>query len=293
MQKFITGLNGGLNSMNAIMSAVNYSDLLIITLPYNRHNFDRVLVVTDTKCEKEVKYICEPLNSEVYVTDSFYYKGASFAKWRALEEALDVCDYRYGWLCLMDADVLWPKNLGIREGYGQILIGEPTDSWHFRIHPGQLCSPLRRMWLQCPNNPFPIRYTDMMLGGIRVPGEEHWKEFPIHRNVNEWAGYTQIFNCADPVLGDAPWHQIDWKHAGGADSFFQNKWPKDRKIRPTFEVLHLGTAGVNWFGRSSEYMDNTLPEDRQQKHQAYMDIWPQRRQRQREGLDPFEPEKIK
>ncbi len=113
-----------------------------------------------------------------------------------------------------------------------------------------------------------------------IPDEPIWKGFPIHRNVAEWAGYTQIFHCDDPALGKTPWHEIDWTHAGGADSFFQAKWPAEKKVRPPWEVLHLGPAGENWLGRTSTLLDGTVPEKQQANKAAIKELWRSRRERE-------------
>jgi hypothetical protein len=198
--------------LNAVLVCVDYADILAITLPYNRHHFDRVLIVTapDDACLAFT-------GVEFHVTDAFYRNGARFNKWLALEEALDAKDYRRGWLCIMDADILWPRVA-------------PLD-----LQFGRLYSPHRRMKAElefCP--------------------ESEWIRYPLHRNTAEWAGYSQVFHCDDPVLGKSPWHEVDWTHAGGADSFFQRKWAHENKIRPTFEVLHLGEPGINWMGRADK-----------------------------------------
>lgn len=223
--------------MRAILVCVDYADLLAVTLPYNRPHFDEVMVVTacgDTATSE----LCTKLGGvQVYATDAFYRDGADFNKWLALEEALDVYG-RHGWLCVMDADVLWPKSLpsGFRES----------------LQVGKLYTPLRRM------------FTDL---SQPIPQEPYWRRYPIHRNVAEWAGYSQIFHATDPALGSAPWHETNWRHAGGADSFFQMKWKPADKVRPGFEVLHLGEAGVNWCGRASTYLDGSQPSGADQKRQ--------------------------
>lgn len=210
----------------AIMVSVDYSDLLSITLPYNRHHFDQVCVVTSLADFESVSAVIQGQHVTVMATDLFYADGADFNKWRALEWALDIYG-RHGLLAIMDADVLWPKEIPAME-----------------YEPGKLYSPLRHM------------LTDLQQP---LPPESEWSRYPIHRNVAEWAGYTQIFYADDPHLGPTPWHQIDWRHAGGADSYFQMKWPVDCKVRTRWNVLHLGTAGANWCGRATPYLDGTLP----------------------------------
>lgn len=213
--------------MNAILVAVNYDACLTLTLPYNRHHFDRVVVVTDDgDAGDRTRRIALPHGCEVFHTDAFYRRGAMFNKWLALEEGLDACKLRTGWLCVMDADVLWPKDLPRTWQPGREYPG-------FGYREGCLYTPRRRMYPTIPQE---------------VPPEEEWGRYPLHRNEAEFAGYSQVFHCSDPALPPAPWHETNWIHAGGADSFFQRRWPESRKVRPPFEVLHLGPAGENWCG---------------------------------------------
>ena len=254
--------------MRAIMVCVDYSDLLAVTLPYNRHHFDEVRVVT-THADTATQNVCEKNNALCHLTDAFYRDGAVFNKWLALEEGLDVMG-RHGWLCLMDADVLWPKLLPGNVG------GICRDSMFV---PGQLYSPLRHMM------------TDLSSLSEGIPPEETWARYPIHKNIFEWAGYTQVFHADDDALVNCgncgcprehhrdyhnepsychgncegtcdkyAWHETNWRHAGGADSFFQRKWHLTKKIRPPFNVLHLGPAGTNWCGRVTPYLDGTTPD---------------------------------
>lgn len=239
--------------MRAVIVAVDYQDILSLTLAYNRHHFSSVTVITASHCAELVIPIAQVHRADVIVTDLFYANGARFNKWAALEYGLDRIG-REGWICLLDADVLWPQDASFLNP-------------RFLI-PGCLYTPRRRMWLSYPHCPLPIRYTDRMLGDVRIPGEEHWGEFPLHPQEREFAGYSQIFHASDPVLGPPPWHQVNWKHAGGADSFFQAKWSEDKKIRPPFEVLHLGEAGKNWCGRATPYTDGTVPLDGEVRRRA-------------------------
>lgn len=218
--------------LRAILVCVDYSDLLAITLPYNRHHFSEIMVVTSFNDAATVNVALDN-GASVYQTDVFYHYGAVFNKFAALEKALD-CFGRHGWMCIMDADVLWPKflpSLTVAERGGILSIGN-------------LYTPFRRMMLDVTQP---------------VPQEPYWKTFPLHPQQVEWAGYTQIFHADDPHLPPAPWHQTDWKHAGGADSFFQQLWPASCKLRPSFECLHLGPAGQNWCGRTSPLTDGSTP----------------------------------
>lgn len=246
-----------MNGLRAILVCVDYTDLLAITLPWNRHHFDEVTVVTSL-ADDETVWLANEHEARVFQTASFYDDGASFNKWKPLEEGLDFIG-REGWLCLMDADVLWPKQL-------------PTG---FTLTEGCLHTPRRRMFsLGIPET------TDEMFD------EAAWQNYRRHR-VQEFSGYSQIFHASDPVLGQPPWHEINWSHAGGADSFFQQKWPADRKIRPPFDVLHLGAAGTNWCGRATPYLDGTVDPKAGRRQEELTAIFQKRR-----ATGSFDHEKV-
>lgn len=245
--------------LRAVVVSVDYSDLLALTLPHNRHHFAEVLVVTSW-ADIATQQLAKQHDCTCYATNAFYNRGADFNKWAALEEGLDFFGRR-DWLCLLDADVLWPQII-------------PPQEWR----PGCLYTPRRRMFPVIPPT------------AAEIPPEEIWDRWPVHRNEAEFAGYTQIFHADDPALPPPPWHQIDWKHAGGADSFFQLLWSPLRKIRPLWEVLHLGEAGRNWCGRATAYADGTAPteaRERQDKLSEYM-----RGRRGKEGDERFIQERL-
>lgn len=199
--------------------------------------------------------------------------------------------------CLMDADVLWPRDVKVKisKPNGRFLgLSKPGQSFH--IERGQLCTPLRRMWDDWPT--CKLDWDRCSKDDNSIPPEYLWPEFPVHRNVNEWAGYSQIFHAEDPALGPPPWHEINWTHAGGADSLFQRKWPAHLKVRPPWEVLHLGSAGKNWMGRATPRADGTVPEGAEEKLAAIYGpegIWHRRHAIRAAGgteADTFKPEKL-
>jgi len=62
----------------------------------------------------------------------------------------------------------------------------------------------------------------------------------------EMAGYFHLFHSEDP---NARKPLQEWKHAGGYDTEFLNRWPADRQIRLPLTLTHQGEARANWFGR--------------------------------------------
>jgi len=201
--------------MRAISVCVDYSDILAVTLPHNQHHFSDILIVT-SPADTVTQDICKLLGVSTFITDAFYRRNALFNKWLALEEGLDHFG-RNGLLCILDSEIVFPSKIDME----------------YVEH--NLYTPLRRM-----NH------------NISIPPEAEWLNFKYSANTTEFSGYTQIFHSTDKHLPPAPWHQLDWKHAGGADTFFQANWPDANKVRPNYEVLHLGEPGANWCGRSDK-----------------------------------------
>lgn len=257
--------------MNAILCCVDMSDILSITLPYNRRHFDQVVIVT-TPQDHNTQEVAVKNNATPFATESFYADGGLFRKYLALEEGLDFMG-RKGWLCIMDVDVLWPKKIPVRANSHK---GEIAGSgWVEEFcEPGYLYSPLRRMMIDITKP---------------IPDEGRWREFPLHPQTVEWAGYSQIFHAQDAVLGNPPWHDTTWLHCGGGDSFFQGKWARERKIRPAWEVLHLGEAGINWLGRTERYRDGSTPAGAEERKRALRGLLARRRENR---IDPYRHERL-
>lgn len=204
--------------MRAVTVCVDYSDFLSVTLPRNLRHFESIAVVTSS-ADVPTQRLAQELDCPCFVTDSFYDDGADFNKWKALEEGLDRFG-RKGWLCLLDADVIWPSNPVLPE-----------------LEVNKLYGPYRRLLPDYAGT---------------IPEESGWDSLPQHPNVGEIAGYSQIFHADAPALGPPPWHEINWRHAGCADSFFQQRWKPENRVRLDWDVLHLGESGKNWCGRSPE-----------------------------------------
>lgn len=212
--------------MRAILTCVEYGDYLSLTLPYNRHHFEDVMVVTTAE-DTETQSIASRHNAQCFITDAFHRDGSFFNKWLALEEGLDAFG-RHGILAIMDADILWPKRI---------------------IHQydrGKLYTPFRRVCAHLKRG--------------RVPLESSWPIYKLKPD-KEWIGYTQIFHADDPHLPEPPWHETDWLYAAGADSTFQRNWTNGCKSRPSWKVLHLGPTSRNWCGRITNRLDGNRPSD--------------------------------
>lgn len=243
--------------MRSIGVCVDFHDVLSLTLPRMVHHFHSMHWITSSKHYFDTINVCRQFpNVTVHATDLFYCDGAHFAKYRALEWGLDQIG-REGWLTILDCDIVWPKLVDMSR----------------YLRRGFLYTPLRRICDPIPRE---------------IPPESEWQRYPIHPQFREWAGYSQTFHCGDARLGQPPWHEIDWSHAGGGDSFFQAKWPADCKVRPPFECLHLGACGKNWAGRATPYLDGTSHPDSVQRVTTVREMIRGRGH----GADRFSHEKI-
>jgi len=248
--------------LRAAIVCVDFADILARTLPWNIHHFQKLLIVT-TPYDRKTKDVAIDISRRnglrvcIYETESFYKDGADFNKWLALEEALDWFG-RWGWMCLMDVDILWPRKAPLLD-----------------LQVGYLYGP-KRYILDRAFDP--------------IPPEDQWDKLPMHRNLAEWPGYTQIFHAEDPHLPEPPWHQTDWRHAGGADSWFQALWPRKHRIRLEWPVLHLGPCGINWCGRTLPDSQNRLPSKSLQRQRRLADYLRQRRGKQ--GADRYQHERL-
>jgi len=211
--------------MNAVTVCVNYDDYLALTLPWNVGHFDAWLIITDLEDEATRRLVEDSPwdNVECYATDAFYRGGAPFRKGLAIEEGFDALG-REGWMMVLDADVILPEALT-----------RPREGWLEDC----IYSPQRRL---CED----VRWFTHELEWDTLPYGNEKVIFPF-----EFAGYCQLFHASASCLKKRPWYGVDHPTAQACDSDFYSKWPKAKRVRPPFEVLHLGPTRVNWSGRVS------------------------------------------
>lgn len=208
--------------MKAIITCVNYADILVITLPTILQHFSHVTVVTDLH-DIDTWNLARD-NVSILRTDSFYKNGSVFNKGAAMDEALVNAN---GWTGILDADIYLPTSLKLGA-----------------ISKDSIYTPHRRI-IEKP--------------GL-IPIESEWKQLP-RINDREPAGYFQLFNTESKYFGTRPWYESKWTTAQGCDSVFSARWPRTEwKFLKEFEVLHLGPIRINWEGRKSEKWTHHSPQ---------------------------------
>lgn len=213
----------------AIIVSVDFADFLAVTLPWNKHHFDRVLVITHPEDEATLR-VCSENQVDVLQTEMFHWKRAHFNKWAAVEFGLDYIG-KTGWITLLDADIMIPQVVQIRG----LEIGKAYCP-RKRAVPRE-----KRQWIRDETKWSRYRFED-----LREPPRAH----------------MLTFHADDPVLQRHPWFTNIWRWCGTGDDTFVERWKSHNVVRPLFDVLHLGQRRVNWCGRTETYLDGTyVPDD--------------------------------
>ena len=210
--------------MVPIITCVNYSDYLAITLPRTLQFFEQVVVLTDLH-DKETERVAKENEVCMIATDVFYSNGSPFNKGAALDVALQFV--RDDWLIVMDADIYLPAM---------------DELPPFTLNKRCLYSPHRHMLESGP-----------------IPPEGDWASLPYGPEVRngEFAGYYQQFHRS-ALKDDPPWYEHPmWRTAQGCDTEFWKQWGPRYARRLPFDVLHLGPTRINWSGRISPTWSNT------------------------------------
>ena len=231
-------------SLKAILVCVDYHDILSLTLPDNALHFESVTVVTTPADKKTQEVVSKIPNAQCHLTDTFYAHDCAFNKGAAMEEGFDVMG-RDGWIVVLDADIVLPPHM------------------HFPALDTQQIYGVHRRMLEDVS-----LYAEGWYHKI-----EEWKTLSTMNDTDIAVGFFQLFHASANHLSNRPWYPVEWKHAGGCDSFFERKWSNQNRIRLfDFQVLHLGTPGRNWFGRTTPFLDGTLHEESEKRFLQLADM---------------------
>jgi hypothetical protein len=229
--------------LEAVMVCVGYADFLAWTLPYNKAQFDRIIVVT-TPDDEETQAICEYWHVECVKTNAFYESGDKFNKGRGINEGLNKLE-KDGWVLHLDADIyMLPRTR-------EILNLLPLD-------PKSLYSIDR---LNCKSfidfacylsKPERHHGNNGMMGmnafekGARLLNLDRDGYVPI--------GYFQLWN---PVVSGVSVYPTEHGTADRSDTLFAYNWQREnRHIIPELVCVHLESEdcqmGANWQGRTTK-----------------------------------------
>jgi len=67
----------------------------------------------------------------------------------------------------------------------------------------------------------------------------------------EIVGAFMLFHSSDQNAQVRPIVDTHWSHCGNYDSTFQDRWPKEKRIKFGMKVQHIGHPFQNWCGRGN------------------------------------------
>jgi hypothetical protein len=94
--------------LEGLTVCIDFHDFLVDTLSANRSQFDKYTIVTSSK-DTVTQEIALNHRCKLILVDN-YYLANGFCKSRLLNAGLATCP-KFGWICVVDADIILPNNL--------------------------------------------------------------------------------------------------------------------------------------------------------------------------------------
>lgn len=225
--------------LEAVTVCVNYSDILALTMPFNKSVIDNWIIVTDTK-DRDTKKLCDYHNIQCIQTDVFYDSEEIFNKGRGINKGFDKFNLK-GWCLHLDADILLKADTKKLLSYDDLDIDTLYSVDRIDIVG-------REEYMSIISN-IHNQYTDYVFVEEKRPISTRM----FHNEMGYCPiGYFQLFH-------NSRFFPYSEKHttAARSDVIFLNNWPKSkRKLFPGFFCYHLmsepSSMGINWEGRKSK-----------------------------------------
>lgn len=230
--------------LEAVTVCVNYADFLAHALPWNRHLFDRWVVVT-SEADQRTRDLCEHHHVECVSTDAFFSGDRAFAKAAGINAGLSVLD-KDGWVAHLDADIVLPPRS--RQMIEQATL-DPASIWGCdRV----LCESFDD-WSRY------VAWPEVMHSCQTFIQAGH---FPLGPRVGRldrdgWSpiGFFQLWHPGESGIATYP----DHGNVDRSDMAFARQWPRNRRgLIPELVAIHLASEaeeamGTNWRGRRSRH----------------------------------------
>ena len=222
----IISTNDKIKRLNVVLTCVNYSDLLVISLRENIKHIEPkyITVVTDIN-DNLTKKVCEVFGVNCVVTDRFYEDDAVFNKGKGINEGIKSLN-NPEWILLTDADIIFPSN------FIEDLSKKTFDSSKLYSASRYLCRTYKTY----------LKYKAENIELEEMDGMNRC--MPI--------GYFQLFSYNHHSLTDKrkiyPEQSND---ASWSDMLFGDKFQQKSCIE-SVKLIHLGIESRNWKGRKTE-----------------------------------------
>ena len=242
--------------LEAVIVCVGYSDFLCHTLPLNKHNFDKIVVVTSTS-DVETKKVCEYHHVTCVETDVFYDEGASFAKAKGINVGLEHLS-KEGWVLHIDADIVLPPQF--RRTLEPLELDESCIYGVDRL----MCTSYED-WSENMMRPFLTQENEIFIH-LNHPN------MTVGTRVAKYGSETGFipigfFQLWDPKVSGVSSYPDEHGDAGRTDMSFSLLWPRRKRgLIPEIVVVHLESEkltvmGKNWQGRKTRIFGPTTVTD--------------------------------
>lgn len=236
-----------MHRVECVTVSVGYGDMLSVAARYNRHLFDRWVIVSSPD-DHETREVCRKFSLPIRLTREFYRDGSEFNKGRGIALGMDQIEGS-GWVMHMDADIILPPDF---------------RAWLDRAHLDEECIyGFDRVMVKSWNDWCRLRDSGYLQHDYHCrcnfpPGYEigtRWAS-PLHGWVP--IGFAQLFHgSADTSQG---FHQRPYpahhNSASRSDVQFALQWDRrHRQLIPEVIAIHLDSEpsalGANWKGRKT------------------------------------------
>jgi hypothetical protein len=231
--------------IECVSTCVNYADFLAHTLPMNKHQFDKITIVTAPEDKQTIK-VCDTYGVTCHRTDAFQTRWGQFCKGMAINEGLTTLD-KDAWIVHMDSDIILPAHF--RDTLARASL-DPTmiygcdrmevqsyEDWQRFF--GSPEPPIQGNGIFIHTTHAPFRF------GTRVQFKKSGGWIPI--------GFFQLWHRESGELMYPEGHT----NAAREDSLFPQRWPRSKRgFLPEIIVYHLESEqapmAVNWNGRKTK-----------------------------------------
>ena len=236
--------------MEAVIVCADYDDFLRHTLPYNKHIFDRLVIVT-TPEDKATRKLCEFYHVECVPTNVLMPVTKQFCKGAGINKGLEKLDLS-DWVIHLDADIWLPpqtRRLLERADLDKSMI-YGVDRFNVRG-----CT----TWNKFLDAPILQHENDTYI---------HLHAFPLGTRVmiSGRNGYAPIgfFQMWNPGVSGVTRYPEGHTDAGREDLMLTYNWPRSKRgFIPEVIAYHLESedAGMesNWRGRTTSRFELAAP----------------------------------
>lgn len=238
--------------LEAVSICVDYADILKLVIPFNRHLFDRWVIVTAPH-DKETQDLCKYYKVESVVTDKFYENNDPFNKGKAINEGLKRLK-RTDWVLHIDSDIILPAN------FRQICKEDQLQKDAiYGIDRVDVVGDKKIFELLSTKHSQIMKWTYLNMNLF----SKYKSTFRLH-NLNAGynvIGFFQLFHSSylkdkQELFKPFEWYPTEHQTAARTDVGFQQKWALNKRLfYPGIIGYHLmselSEKGTNWEGRTS------------------------------------------